>query len=115
MVGTGPVIVLVAVYIVMNAACIGYFASPPAGPTGVQPAAHLVIPLLGIAAFVPAWLTSAGIRVFSFVTPLTAPSSYMGPGVAGFMVLGVIYLIYLYRTNPGGSPRWAWSTSTAVR
>jgi hypothetical protein len=25
----------------------------------------------------------------------------MGPGVAGFMVLGVIYMIYLYRTNPG--------------
>jgi hypothetical protein len=25
----------------------------------------------------------------------------MAPGVGGFMVLGVIYLIYLYRTNPG--------------
>jgi hypothetical protein len=24
----------------------------------------------------------------------------MGPGVAGFMVLGVIYMIVLYRTNP---------------
>jgi hypothetical protein len=24
----------------------------------------------------------------------------MGPGVAGFMVVGVIYMIYLYRTNP---------------
>jgi hypothetical protein len=24
----------------------------------------------------------------------------MGPGVAGFIVLGVIYMIYLYRTNP---------------
>lgn len=55
---------------------------------------HLIIPLLGIAAFVPAWLTAAGIKVFSFVTPLA-------PGVGGFMVLGVIYLIYLYRTNPG--------------
>jgi hypothetical protein len=24
----------------------------------------------------------------------------MAPGVAGFMLLGVIYLIYLYRTHP---------------
>ena len=38
--------------------------------------------------------------MFSFVTPLAPPLSYMGPGVAGFMVLGVIYMIYLYRTNP---------------
>jgi hypothetical protein len=49
---------------------------------------------------VPAWLTSAGIKVFSFVVPLTAPASYMGPGVAGFMVLGVIYLGYLYARHP---------------
>ena len=39
--------------------------------------------------------------MFSFVTPLAPPLSYMGPGVAGFMVLGLIYMIYLYRTNPG--------------
>jgi hypothetical protein len=57
---------------------------------------HLIIPVLGIAAFVPAWLSAAGIKVFSFITPLTPPLSYMGPGVGGWMVAGVIYLIYLY-------------------
>src|SRR5580693_5598465 len=98
MVGTGLVIVLVAIYIIMCAACIGYFARRR---TGFYWLSHLVIPLLGIAAFVPAWLTAAGIKVFSFVTPLAPPLSYMAPGVGGFMVLGVIYLIYLYRTNPG--------------
>jgi amino acid transporter len=102
MVGTGIVIVLVAVYIVVNAACIGYFASPAKrGPERRwNPLLHLIIPVLGIAAFVPAWLTSAGIRAFSFVSALTAPSSYMGPGVAGFMVVGVVYLIYLYARHP---------------
>jgi len=99
MVGTGLVIVLVAIYILMNAACIGFFARR--GRSGFNWLSHLIIPLLGIAAFVPAWLTAAGIKVFSFVTPLAPPLSYMAPGVAGFMVLGVIYLIYLYRTNPG--------------
>jgi amino acid transporter len=98
MVGTGLVIVIVAIYILMCAACIGYFARRPGGFNWLS---HLIIPLLGIAAFVPAWLTSADIKVFSFVTPLAPPLSYMGPGVAGFMVLGVIYMIYLYWTNPG--------------
>ena len=102
MVGTGIVIVIVAVYIVVNAACIGYFASAANRGPGRRwnPLLHLVIPLAGIAAFIPAWLTAAGIRVFSFVAPLTPPSSYMGPGVAGFMIVGVIYLLYLYARHP---------------
>jgi hypothetical protein len=50
----------------------------------------------GIATFVPGWLTSAGIKVFSFVVPLATPASYMAPGVGGFMLVGVAYLGYLY-------------------
>jgi amino acid transporter len=97
MVGTGIVIVLVAVYILMNAACIGFFARRRRAFNWIS---HLIIPILGIAAFVPAWLTSAGIKVFSFVTPLAPPDSYMAPGVAGWMVVGVIYLVYLYLRDP---------------
>ena len=97
MVATALVIVIVAVYILMNAACIGFFARRR---TGFNPLLHLVIPVLGILAFVPAWLTAAGIDVFSFISPLPVPYSYMGPGVAGFMIIGVIYLIYLYRRHP---------------
>ncbi len=96
MVGTGLVIILAAIYILMNAACIGYFARRGR----LNPVLHVLIPLLGIAAFVPAWLTAAGIKVFSFVAPLTPPVSYMGPAVAVWMVLGLIYLIVLYRTDP---------------
>jgi hypothetical protein len=102
MVGTGLVIVLAAIYIVMNAACIGYFwRRHRADGVRFNVLLHLIIPVLGIVAFVPAWLAAAGIRAFSFVTPLAAPSSYMGPGVAGWMVVGIGYLIYLYRRHPG--------------
>ncbi len=97
MVATGLVIVLVGVYILMNATCIGFFARRR---TGFNPLLHLVLPLLGIATFVPAWLTAAGIKVFSFVAPLSPPYSYLGPGVAGFMLAGVIYLVYLYARHP---------------
>jgi hypothetical protein len=65
-----------------------------------NPLLHLVVPVLGIVVFVPAWLTAAGIKVFSFVVPLTPPASYMGPGVAGFMAAGIIYLGYLYARHP---------------
>jgi amino acid transporter len=97
MVATALVIVLAAIYILMNAACIGFFARRR---SGFNPLLHLVIPLLGIITFVPAWLTAAGIDVFSFIAPLTPPISYMGPGVAGFMIIGVIYLVYLYLKDP---------------
>ena len=101
MVATALVIVLAAIYIVMNAACIGYFGrSSTRGAAGSTRCCTLVIPVLGIITFVPAWLTSAGIKVFSFVAPLSPPYSYMGPGVAGWMVVGVIYLVYLYRHDP---------------
>jgi len=45
-------------------------------------------------------LRAALAEVFSFVVPLAAPASYMGPGVAGFMVLGIIYLGYMYAKHP---------------
>jgi amino acid transporter len=100
MLGTGIVIVLVAIYILMNAACIGYFAARRRQGGSYNVFLHLIVPVLGIAAFVPAWLTAAGIKVFSFVSPLVPPYSYMAPGVAGFMVVGVIYLAYLYARHP---------------
>jgi amino acid transporter len=101
MVATALVIVLAAIYIVMNAACIGYFTrGRSSANTRFNPLLHLVIPVLGIITFVPAWLTAAGIKVFSFVAPLAPPYSYMGPGVAGWMIVGVIYLVYLYRRDP---------------
>ena len=101
MVGTALVIVLAAIYIIINAACIGFFwRRRRATGQGFNVLLHLVIPVLGIAAFVPAWLAAAGIKAFSFVTPLAAPASYMGPGVAGWMVVGLLYLVYLYRRHP---------------
>ncbi len=101
MVATGIVLVLIAIYILMNVACIGYFArSRNRAGARWNVLLHLIFPVLGIAVFVPAWLTAAGITVFSFVAPLPAPIWYMAPGVAGFMVVGIIYLAYLYAKHP---------------
>jgi amino acid transporter len=95
MVGAGLVILLISVYIVVNAACIGFFWR--AGR--FNPIRHGLVPILGILAFIPAWLTATGIHVFSFISPLTPPISYMAYGVAGFTVLGIVCLIALWRRD----------------
>jgi amino acid transporter len=98
LVGTAIVILLVAIYIVSNIACFGFFARHRRAE--FNPVFHVLIPALGIAAFVPAWLTAAGIPAFSFVSKLPAPISYAGPAMAVWMVLGLIWLIVLYRRHP---------------
>lgn len=95
MVAAGLVILLVSVYIVVNAACLGYFLRSGR----FHPIRHGLIPVLGIIAFIPAWLTATGIKVFSFISPLTAPISYAAYAVAIFMALGVVYLAVLWRRD----------------
>jgi amino acid transporter len=94
LVATMIVVVVVSVYIIVNAACIGFFARFRRREFNWF--LHLVSPILGIVAFVPALLTSAGIPVFSFVTPLTPPVSYAGLIVGVWMAIGLVYLGYLW-------------------
>ncbi|MEU6511867.1 APC family permease [Streptomyces sp. NPDC046942] len=92
------VTVVVGVYIVVNLACAGHFLR--AGRAAIKPVRHLLFPLLGIAAFVPALLTAAGLPVFDFVTALTAPVSYAGPVVGVWMAAGVAVLLLLIWRHP---------------
>jgi hypothetical protein len=67
---------------------------------------HLVIPVVGIAAFIPAWLTALGIgsSFLKFVTPLTYPSSETGLAIGIWYVIGIIVLAYLYARHPARLP-----------
>ncbi|MGR6974262.1 APC family permease [Streptomyces cynarae] len=93
------VTVVIGVYIVVNLACAGYFLRR--GRESFSPVRHLLFPLLGVAAFVPALLTAAGLPVFHFVSTLTAPVSYAGPVVGVWMAAGVVVLLALLRRHPG--------------
>jgi amino acid transporter len=98
MVGTGIVVLLVAIYLVVNAACMGYFIRTRGRKLNWF--LHVVVPVLGIVAFIPAWFSGAGIPVFNFISPLPPPYSYMGPAMGVWMLLGIGYMVYLYRTHP---------------
>ncbi|MFH7334749.1 APC family permease [Streptomyces sp. KHY 26] len=93
------VTVVIGVYIVVNLACAGYFLR--VGGSAFRPIRHLLVPVLGIVAFVPALLTSAGLPVFDFVTELAAPVSYAGPVVGAWMAAGAVVLLVLTRRHPG--------------
>ena len=97
-VATGLVLLIVLAYIVTNIACIGYFLRHRREE--FNPLLHLVIPVLGIAAFIPAWLTAAGLQVFKFVAPLHPPFVYAAPAAAIWMGLGVLYMIWLLVRHP---------------
>jgi len=97
-IATGLVILMVANYIVVNIACIGYFQREGRGEFNIL--LHIVCPVLGVAAFVPAWLTAAGIPAFDFISKLPAPLSYAGPAAAIWMVIGILVVIYLSRRHP---------------
>jgi amino acid transporter len=99
MIGTALVILLVGIYLVVDLACIGYFARRSHGFSLVS---HLLVPVIAVALFIPAWLAGAGIKApgLKFITPLSAPFSYMGPAVAIWMVLGLVYLLFLYWLRP---------------
>jgi amino acid transporter len=93
------VTVVIGVYIVVNIACAGYFLRRRREL--FSPLRHLLFPLLGVVAFVPALLTAAGLPVFDFVSPLSAPVSYAGVVVGVWMAAGVVVLLVLLRRHPG--------------
>ncbi len=90
--------VFVPLYILLNVACIVYYARFRRAEFNWL--LHGLIPVLGIAAFIPAFFAGAGIPVFSFITPLPSPLSYAGPAVGLWVLIGLIYLGYLYARHP---------------
>lgn len=86
------------IYILLNVACFVYYFRFRRDEFNW--ALHLLIPLLGIAAFVPAFLTGAGLPAFSFISRLPKPLSYAGPAAAIWMAIGIIYLLYLRARHP---------------
>src|SRR5439155_14631950 len=85
--------VVILIYIALNLAAIRFYLTEHRGEFNVVK--HLVVPLVGIAFFIPVWLTAMGIRAFSFVVRLSGPARFTGLVVGLWLVLGVLYLLYL--------------------
>jgi amino acid transporter len=90
--------VIIVMYVMTNLATIVYFRREHRAEFNFLK--HLVIPVLGIAFFVPGWLTAVGIPAFKFVGRLSYPLTLVGPVIAVWYVVGIVYMVYLYRRAP---------------
>jgi amino acid transporter len=97
-VGTIVTAVIIAIYMVVNLACLVFYLRE--GRDEFNPLLHGVVPVLGIVAFVPAFLTAVGIQAFDFISALPYPISLVGPVVGIWYLIGVVFLVVLMTTRP---------------
>lgn len=91
-----------AMYIAVNIAAIGFFLGERRDE--FSPLKHLVIPILGVAAMIPAFLSVLGgltIPILNIPIPaLAAPYDIVPMLVAAWMVIGVVLYVVLRGRNP---------------
>jgi amino acid transporter len=100
MLGTIIGAVVIAIYMMVNLSCLLYYARQQRDEFNVV--LHGIVPILGILAFVPAFLVAIGVggSIFDFIAPLPYPFSVVGPVVGIWYLIGVVYLIYLSARKP---------------
>jgi amino acid transporter len=98
LVGTIVTAVIIAIYMVVNLACLVFYLREERA--SFSPLLHGLVPILGIVAFLPAFLTAVGIRAFDFVSALPYPISLVGPVVGIWYAIGLVYLVVLSSRRP---------------
>jgi amino acid transporter len=98
LVGTIITGAILPIYIAVNIACIAYFWRERRGEFNVLK--HLVLPVLGIALFVPGFFTGLGIPVFNFISKLSYPLSLAGPIIIAWYAIGIVLVIYFSVRHP---------------
>jgi hypothetical protein len=98
LVGTIITGAILPIYIAVNIACIAYFWRERRPEFNVLK--HLVVPVLGIALFVPGFFTGLGIPVFNFISKLSYPLSLAGPIIIGWYAIGIVLVIYFSVRHP---------------
>jgi amino acid transporter len=96
-IATSLVVGVVPIYILVNLACLLYYARERMSEFSMLK--HVLIPVLGIVAFVPGFAAGAGLRLFDEILPLSWPLTLGSIMVGIWMALGVVYLLVLYATN----------------
>jgi amino acid transporter len=100
LVATIATAVVVLIYILVNLSCIRFYLRERRDE--LNPLLHVVVPVLGILAFVPAWFTALGIGkgLFNWVSPLPYPLNRAGLVVAIWFALGIVVLLWLNARHP---------------
>ena len=102
---------IVSMYILVQLACIAYFWRFQRQHFNWF--LHLVVPVAGIALFIPVLLATVGIPVFSFITKLQPPLSYAAYAASGLSALGLAISVHFWPPGPSGSRSSATSCSAS--
>lgn len=95
--GTVVVGLVIPTYMLVNVASFGYYVRFAREDFNVI--RHVVVPILGIAAFVFPLLAGLGFAVVSFISPLSPPISYAGPAVLVIYGIGILLVAYNWRAR----------------
>jgi amino acid transporter len=92
--------VVIGIYMLVNLACLFYYWREQRSEFSVLK--HAIVPILGILAFLPAFMVAIGVggSIFDFVGALPYPFNVVGPVVGIWYVIGIAYLAYLYAKAP---------------
>lgn len=98
--GTIETAVAILLYLLVALSCIVYFLRNR--PAHLNLFTHVLVPILAIVVMVPALMAAVGLGsgIFSFITPLAYPLNVAGYIALGWLILGIIYAIYVWRTWP---------------
>lgn len=96
--------VMIAIYMIFNLSCVLFYLRRKRSEFNWL--LHLVVPVLGIVAFIPAWFTALGIgkSIFKFVAPLSYPVSETGLAIGIWFVIGLVLLAYQYTRHSSRLP-----------
>jgi amino acid transporter len=89
---------ILPIYIAVNLSCIVFFLRERRHEFNVIK--HLILPVLGIALFVPGFFTGLGIPVFKFVSKLSYPLNLAGIVIIVWYAIGVVLMIYFSVRHP---------------
>jgi len=98
LVGTLITGAILPIYIAVNISCIVYYWRERRGEFNWF--LHLIVPVLGIALFVPGFFTGLGIPVFKFISKLSYPLNLAGPIIIAWYVIGIGLMIYFSIRHP---------------
>jgi amino acid transporter len=96
--GTILTITVLPIYFVVALACPVYYLRHRRDELNWL--LHVVCPILGMAFLVPAFVTGAGIKLFSFVSSLSYPLNLAGPIVGSWYLVGIGLMVYLLVRHP---------------
>jgi amino acid transporter len=105
--GTLVGLLFAAIYILVNLACIGYFLRE--GRSEFNPIKHVVVPILGVIAMIPAVLAVIGGVTIPILDIELAPYEnslrYTAPVVGVWVLLGLVVYFVLRMRNPAALDR----------